>query len=207
MTLPETIKVLEDSLIEISPDRRKLLNSIAQIISEELSSELGSKVVFICTHNSRRSQIAQFWMAYFATKNKWQLESYSGGTEVTAFNANAIDAMRALGFEIEVGNGDNPMVHVTLDPSHSLQCYSKVYDDAANPSENFIALMTCSQANEACPFIPGAKERIALEFEDPKSSDGSGREPEVYHKRAMEIGRDLLYLSHLISDQWPKKKN
>jgi hypothetical protein len=53
--------------------------------------------------------------------------------------------------------------------------------------------MVCSDADEACPFVPGAEKRISLPFEDPKNSDGSGKEKEAYDQTAEEIGREISF--------------
>ncbi|MEM6771423.1 MAG: protein-tyrosine-phosphatase, partial [Bacteroidota bacterium] len=72
-------------------------------------------------------------------------------------------------------------------------CFSKRYDDAVNPKANFAAVMTCSDADENCPFIPGADVRIPLTYEDPKVADGTPEEATVYDERLREIGRELLW--------------
>ncbi|HCV82619.1 MAG TPA: protein-tyrosine-phosphatase, partial [Zunongwangia profunda] len=73
-------------------------------------------------------------------------------------------------------------------------CFSKVYDHPFNPKTNFAAVMTCSQANEACPFVPGAEARISFTFEDPKINDGTPQELEKYQEKSKEIATDLLYV-------------
>ena len=64
---------------------------------------------------------------------------------------------------------------------------------AANPEKDFAAVMTCSHADEHCPFIPGATARIALTYDDPKDFDDTPLESEKYRERVMQIGREILY--------------
>jgi hypothetical protein len=54
--------------------------------------------------------------------------------------------------------------------------------------------MVCSDADEACPFIPGASQRISLPYNDPKSADGTGQERLKYDERCREIARDVFYI-------------
>ncbi|MCH8494889.1 MAG: hypothetical protein LAT57_04560 [Balneolales bacterium] len=53
--------------------------------------------------------------------------------------------------------------------------------------------MVCSDADEGCPFVPGATTRISLPFEDPKSSDGTPEQARTYHRRSLEIAREMLW--------------
>ena len=72
--------------------------------------------------------------------------------------------------------------------------FSKVYDAPVNPSEGFVAVMTCTQADEDCPYIPGAALRVALPYDDPKASDGSTAEAATYDERCRQIATEMFYL-------------
>jgi hypothetical protein len=123
-----------------------------------------------------------------------QIETYSGGTEVTAFNPRAVAAMQRAGFLIASGEGANPRYKVsTSEAGASVTCFSKKYNDASNPAANFAAIMTCSQADAECPFIPGASFRLALPYLDPKEADGTPEETARYDARCREIGREIMY--------------
>jgi arsenate reductase (thioredoxin) len=74
-----------------------------------------------------------------------------------------------------------------------VQLWSKTFDDPANPAAGFGAVMTCSDADENCPFVPGTDLRLAITYDDPKNFDGTPREEEMYRERAVQIGRELLY--------------
>ncbi len=54
--------------------------------------------------------------------------------------------------------------------------------------------MTCSHADENCPFIPGASQRIAVTYDDPKDFDGTPGQDEAYRERTRQIAREMLYL-------------
>ena len=54
--------------------------------------------------------------------------------------------------------------------------------------------MTCTHADENCPFIPGAEKRISLPFEDPKAFDDTSEEAEQYDKRSLQIATEMKYV-------------
>ena len=53
--------------------------------------------------------------------------------------------------------------------------------------------MTCSQADEACPFVPGAVLRLSLPYDDPKEADGTAQEASRYDERSKHIATEMLY--------------
>ncbi len=181
--------------------RKELLLRFASYVASR-SHEERIALNFICTHNSRRSHLAQIWAAtaayYYAIPN---IQTFSGGTEATAFNPRAVAAMERAGFKIEAGEGDNPIYSVSFaaetDP---LQCFSKVYDHDTNPKSKFAAIMTCSDADENCPFIPGVDLRLALTYEDPKLADDTPEETARYDERVRQIGREIFYAFSLVNE-------
>ena len=124
------------------------------------------------------------------------IRTFSGGTEATAFNPNAVKAMVDAGFEIKSsGNPDNPVYQVSFaNDCKPMQVYSKRYDDESNPRKDFCAIMTCSDADENCPFIPGATLRIPITYEDPKAFDNTPGEYKAYAERCFQIGTEMFYL-------------
>ncbi len=186
----------------ILPERKEKLNVLAALAKTELADKGVLRMNFICTHNSRRSHIAQLW-AWAAAEHFGvrPFESYSGGVEVTAFNPRAVAAMRRAGFIIGEAVGDNPRYLIRLEASGpAIECWSKTYDDPANPSKDFIAVMVCTDAERNCPFVAGASHRVSLSFEDPKASDGTAQETQVYDERVGEIGREMAFLFAQISE-------
>lgn len=190
------IKQLKDSFELIPNERKELLNQFAQYISSKLGEKKELNLIFICTHNSRRSHISQIWAqtaaAYYNIPN---VKCYSGGTEATAFNSRAVQAMQKAGFKIEKpDDSDNPvyLVYYSNDKK-PVECFSKVYSDEYNPQKDFAAIMTCSDADENCPVVFGAEARFPIRYDDPKEYDGTELEEEKYYERVEQIGIELLY--------------
>lgn len=113
-----------------------------------------------------------------------------------------MDAARRAGFAIDAtGGGDNPVYEVRLgDGLAPLSCFSKVHDAPPNPREGFAVVMVCTDADEACPSVPGADARIALPYHDPKAADGTPDEAAVYDERCADIARELLYAMSRAAD-------
>jgi hypothetical protein len=183
----------------ISDERKNKLKEISIYISKKLGSENDVQLTFICTHNSRRSHLAQlFAQAGSDFYNLDGIKTFSGGTESTAFNPRAVAAIKRAGFKVINPGGDNPHYEVLWDKNKPYICYSKKYSDPENPSKNFAAIMVCSDADEACPIVFGAEERFSLPYIDPKDSDNTPEESETYDNKAKEIAREMLYMLSLI---------
>jgi len=181
----------------IPQNRKEILEKITQYIAKKQEMAAPINLVYICTHNSRRSHFGQVWAhvaaSYYGIKN---VKSYSGGTEATAFNINAINSLKRVGFNIQASNSDkNTTYHVFHDDNESPSvCFSKTYDDATNPQKEFAAIMTCSDAEENCPFIPGVELRIGTTYDDPKAFDNTPEQDAKYDERCKQIGLETLYV-------------
>ena len=75
-----------------------------------------------------------------------------------------------------------------------MSLFSKVFDHEANLAEQFAAIMTCSHADENCPYIPGSEARIPVRYEDPKAFDDTEQEAEMYDERSMQIASEMLWV-------------
>lgn len=76
---------------------------------------------------------------------------------MTALHPNSVTAFKSMGFEVSTTTSEaNPKHGVKFGKQKSTTCFSKVYDDYENPYKDFLVIMTCSHADENCPFIPGA---------------------------------------------------
>lgn len=191
--LAEEIARIETEFDRIEAARRALLDNFAS----EFHPAEGLAFVFICTHNSRRSQFAQVWARVAALRfDVSGLYSFSGGTEVTAVAKPVVRCLRTQGFDISQTppTGDNPEYTVELTDRERVSLYSKRFDDSSQPDNGFVAVMTCSDADEGCPVVLGATHRWSLPFDDPKSSDGSAHEAERYRAASDTIARELFYL-------------
>lgn len=184
----------------IPPVRKAALQKIADGIISLLQSKEHAALIYVCTHNSRRSHLGQVWaMAAAAYYNINGISSYSGGTEITAFNPNAIKALQEAGFQISTSAAStNPHYNITY-ATHApaLIAFSKKYMDPPNPGTDFIAVMTCSHADDNCPFVPGAYLKVATPYEDPKEGDGKPEQDQVYRERCREIATEVLYTFYL----------
>jgi arsenate reductase len=203
MSHTRTIEALEEVKQEfssITPERKEILQMLSQKIKVSIEKNGFSKVIFVCTHNSRRSHLAQVWAAAAAKYYDVPLIAYSGGTESTAVYPSTLAALESLGMRSEqISDGVNP-VHLLhfAEQAYPLALYSKTYDHASNPQEDFGTVMTCGHAEENCPYIPEAAFRIAVTYEDPKHSDGSPEEDRVYLDTAKLIAREMCYTLSLV---------
>jgi protein-tyrosine-phosphatase len=186
----------------IPEKRKKDLEKISDFISRRLHKGEPAKLTFICTHNSRRSHMGQIWAqtaaAYFGLS---RIETFSGGTEATAFHPSAVEAMQNAGFQIVPDEyTDNPVYTVMFsETTEPIKAFSKKFDDKLNPDHAFCAIMTCADADENCPYIPGAALRIPITYEDPKAFDHTGRQKEAYEERCYQIGIEMFYLFSKVS--------
>ena len=182
----------------IPSDRVRILEEIVDYISSKDEPKLN----FICTHNSRRSHLSQIWAQAFAHKFSIPLATFSGGTEATAFNPNAVAALQRAGFDISKKGEYNPRYEVSFDEkAHPVIAFSKRYEDSPNPTRDFAAIMTCSEADAECPVVLGADTRIKLFYQDPKIADGTPNEASTYDERCRQIAKEMFYVFDKINRQ------
>jgi arsenate reductase len=110
-------------------------------------------VLFLCTHNSARSQMAEGLLRHLAGD---RFEAHSAGTEATHVRPLAIRAMNEIG------------VDISEQESKTLERY------LGEPFDYVITV--CDDANESCPFFPGAKKRLHWSLPDPSAAKGSEEE-------------------------------
>ena len=182
--------------ITISDERKKLLQKISKGIIEEYQKEGVVNLNFICTHNSRRSQLGQVWAFFAANYFELNIFSFSGGTEITAFYKNTVKTLQKVGFKFHLENfsHQNPKYIITFEgTTKSILGFSKRYDDVEN-KKPFIAITTCNNADTNCPFIPEAIYRFHLPFVDPKSSDDTELQDETYLKTNQQIAAEIYFM-------------
>lgn len=184
------------SLDAIPAGRKEKLEKVSEYVRNQRADGKSSNLIFVCTHNSRRSHLSQIWAATAA--NYYGLEhvkTYSGGTEATAFNPRAVKAVENAGFKVTNPGGTNPKYLVTYaENAPAMVCFSKKYDDAFNPHAHFASVMTCSDADENCPFIPGTDLRVPITYVDPKEADDTSEEAARYAERCHQIATEMFYL-------------
>ena len=111
------------------------------------------KILFVCTHNSARSQMAEGFIKYLYDK---QFEAFSAGTKPTKVNPYAIKVMSEIGIDI------------SKHQSKSVNSFEGIEFD--------YVISVCDQAKESCPYFSGAKLFIHKSFEDPSSLEGTEEE-------------------------------
>jgi hypothetical protein len=187
---------------DIPSERKSELKEIANFILEQKKQHLPSNLLFVCTSNSRRSHMAQVWAQiasyYYGIDSVF---TFSGGTEQTRVNINAIEAFQRAGIEIYSNNqGDNPLRYVRIgDKWNPWVIFSKKFTDATNPKTNFAAIMVCAEADKACPFVEGADLRIGLPYQDPKEFDNSPLEDTKYDERCKQIATEMFFVMDIVS--------
>jgi arsenate reductase len=107
------------------------------------------RVLFLCTHNSARSQMAEGLLRALAGE---RFEAQSAGTEQTRVHPLAIRAMAERGIDIS---------------GHTSKLFTGLL---AEPWDYVITV--CDDANERCPFLPGSVKRLHWSFEDPSRAAG-----------------------------------
>lgn len=191
--------------ILINENRKQNLFKIAEAIAKEYAKSELVNLNFICTYNSRRSQLAQVWSFFAAQYFKLNINSFSGGIEVTTFNRSSIKTLQKAGFYFQILNfsHQNPTYEISFEGSKKYMLgFSKLYDDLYNPS-NFIAITTCAIADKNCYCMASSNQHFLLPYEDPKKADGTLRQEEVYMQINTQIAAEIYcifsYVKKLVS--------
>jgi arsenate reductase (thioredoxin) len=128
-----------------------------------------AKVLFLCTHNSARSQMSEGLLRHLAGD---RFEAHSAGTEATHIRPLAIRAMDEIG------------VDISGQESKTLERYlGKPFD---------YVITVCDDANEACPFFPGAKIRLHWSLPDPSAAKGTEEERLAVFRSVRDALRDRV---------------
>jgi arsenate reductase len=127
------------------------------------------RVLFVCTHNSARSQMAEGLLRALGAD---RYETFSAGTVATSVRPEAVAAMYELGIDI----------------SHQT---SKALDRYAGEAWDLV-ITVCDQAREACPFIPGARRSLHWSIDDPAGVDGDeGRRMAAFRAARDDLARRI----------------
>jgi arsenate reductase (thioredoxin) len=139
------------------------------VVAATEAGEERARILFLCTHNSARSQMAEGLLRYVAGD---RFEAHSAGTEATHVRPLAVRAMDEVG------------VDITGQESKTLERYLE------EPFDYVITV--CDDANEACPFFPGARNRLHWSFEDPARVEGSEEERLAVFRRVRDEIREHI---------------
>ena len=182
---------------KISQERKEVLDQLVNYIVNQMKKDLPVNLNFICTHNSRRSHLAQIWAQTMATYFDIRgIHCYSGGTEATAMFPVIGETLESQGFAIsKLADQANSVYAIRYDVvSSPMIVFSKKYDDFFNPNSEYGAIMTCASADIGCPVVIGAEVRLPIRYEDPKVSDGTPDQKQVYLDRSIQIGTEMMYV-------------
>jgi len=195
----------------IDTERKTKLQEIGNYIIEQKKSSKNVDVTVICTHNSRRSHFGQVWLQvaayYYGIEG---INTFSGGTEATAFNPRAVAALERAGVKIEKTTAKksdtNPVYSSSIGTKFpKTLMFSKKYTHQQNPQKEFAAIMVCGHADANCPLVMGAEARFAIPFEDPKISDGTPSESQTYDERCKQIGTEFFFVMDYVKTELSKK--
>lgn len=128
-----------------------------------------TRVLFLCTHNSARSQMAEGLLRDLAGK---RFEAASAGTEATHVRPLAIRAMDEIGVDIS-------------------EQESKTLDRYLGEPFDYV-ITVCDDANEACPFFPGAERRLHWSLPDPSAAEGTEQERLAVFRSVRDALRDRI---------------
>jgi arsenate reductase len=145
------------------------------------AAEVGNhqaRVLFLCTHNSARSQMAEALLRHLGGD---RFEPHSAGTEATHVRPLAVRAMDEIG------------VDISGQESKTLERYLE------EPFDYVITV--CDHANEACPFFPGAANRLHWSFDDPSRVEGSEEERLAVFRSVRDRIRERIEDDLVASDE------
>jgi arsenate reductase len=138
------------------------------------------KALFLCTHNSSRSQMAE-GLLHFLRGEQW--EAFSAGTEPRGVHPYAVSAMAEIGVDISASQ-------------------SKRVDSFLG--RNFDLVVTvCDDANEACPIFPGGTKRRHRSFPDPSAAQGTPEERLAAFRRSRDEIREWILSDALFAVNSP----
>ncbi len=128
-----------------------------------------NRVLFLCTGNSCRSQMADGIINHdFAGR----VAAFSAGTEPHGLNPKAVEVMAEIGIDISANSSD----HISK------------YE-----GQDFDYVITlCGDANDKCPLFFGGVKRIHMGFEDPPKATGSEEEVMNVYRRVRDEIRSQL---------------
>lgn len=198
-------RYLRDLLATDAPSHRPTeLKMGSDFVRTQAEKGRPAELIFICTHNSRRSHLAHVWADTAAKYYRLDhVATYSGGVEATACDVRTVRALRRAGFSVTRSSDlANPIYIVqAFDARPPIECYSKIYSERANPAAGFAAMMCCADVDQECPVVKGAAIRVPLHYEDPKVADDTNQESSQYDQRCLQIGRDMFQMMAMARQQ------
>lgn len=127
------------------------------------------KVIFICTHNSARSQMAEGLLNFLYPE---EYSAFSAGTHPAGVNKYAIQVMHETG--IDISRHTSKSVNMFIDLSFDY------------------VITVCDNAKEICPYFPNGKKSMHKSFEDPSSAEGSDEEILQVFRKVRDQIKDFI---------------
>lgn len=135
-----------------------------------MSEDSKTKVIFLCTGNACRSQIAEAWLRELGGES---FEVNSAGLEPHGVNPYTITVMEELGFDMSAHR-------------------SKHLDEFIREAEFDYLITVCGNADERCPFFPGMGLRLHWPFEDPAAFEGPEPEKLAVFRKVRDQIKDKI---------------
>jgi arsenate reductase len=142
------------------------------------------KVLFLCTGNSCRSQMAEGWLRHLAGD---RFEVSSAGTSPAGLNPGAVDAMKESGVDISTHR-------------------SKHLNEFAGVRFDYVVTV-CDRAKETCPIFPGARTVLHWSFDDPAAAQGADEERRKVFRRVRDeiAGRINQFIEEVLATERPQQ--
>ncbi len=193
---------VEKEFDKIPGERKEVLLELVEYILEAGSKHPSTQLLFVCKHNSRRSQFAQIWAHtaanYYKLKN---IKTYSGGMDFTAINFRILESLKRAGFSVTAAEiySQNPVYLVSIGKRYpDLFIYSKKYDYWNNPNDNYATILCSKKLIDSGTHFPGTEKVLALPYENVEifdnSSGGALRNDEICRQFAREM---LFVMNHV----------
>ncbi|GJM61520.1 hypothetical protein [Persicobacter diffluens] len=186
---------------QIPQERLSLLASLAENMVE-MQENGNLHLLWIDTHNSRRSIFCQVWAKCWAMHYGLRgFKMYSGGTKVEAIHTNTLDALNNAGlFVNRLDARENAHYQLYYQEGEApVAVFSKLLEDAPNPKDHFLGIYTSATAKERVPTISGARLTFSLLYPDPKSADGSLEEEGVYAELNEQVAVEMGVLFGMVA--------
>lgn len=183
--------------LKISEERVILIKKIAENVVVHLQTNNKVNLTYICTYNSRRSQMSQVWSSYAAHYFDMPfIKSFSGGTTVTSFFKNTIKTLKKAGFRfqlLEFSHQNSEYLISYENCKDSIIGFSKMHDHKMN-KKPFFSITNCDIAHRNCSFITDSIENFHLPFTDPKIYDYTLQQDEKYMEINKQIAGEIHFL-------------
>ncbi|MBI1223128.1 MAG: hypothetical protein GC180_11035 [Bacteroidetes bacterium] len=190
---PDILHFIKHRPADKVPDSRlKQWQALAHAFQRDTSHP---NLVFICTHNARRSIMSECLASALANQLGVEgIRFYSAGAEKTIVHQNTLTALEAIGFNI---NRENGVTCSFADDKSAIPLFSKSISDNILPSA-YHAVLVCSDSDKSCPFVPAALSRTLLPFADPGKYDATRNAVTAYLGSARQIAHELRYFLQLL---------